>query len=50
MAADQQSNATGFYMSARNGPGPYTTVESATVVTDPEGVAALNAIDEFESR
>ena len=45
---DQQSNATGFYMSARNA--PYATVDSLAVATDPEGVEALNAIDEFDNK
>ena len=35
-------------MSARNA--PYAIVDSLAVVTDPEGVEALNAIDEFDNK
>ena len=41
-----QSYGTGFYLSARNN----KTQKSINVVSDPEGLEALNAIDEFENK
>ena len=40
------SYATGFYLSARN----HNAQKSVNVINDPEGIDALNAIDEFENR
>lgn len=41
-----QSYATGFYLSARN----HNAQKSVNTINDPEGIDALNAIDEFENR